>query len=366
MRSPRVGTGWQLLATAALATATLAAASVPALGAAAGAPERQFDAAAAAAKGTGMPQSSPRALSSSPGAVKAMAVTGSNVFYDAIGDNEVLALDLQRMLAFTSDDGRYTVSMTMDTNTMVDGDFLSTFVNTDGNAATGNATFGGADVAVSITGYVGTDVVTTMRWNGVGWDPVSMPSLISFASGTTDQVWSIAASELGIAPGTATTLFFGSSYQSSYFDFAPDFGAPFTFVAGGGAGAPAGAPAAPAPPAAPTAPTVAPSPTASTITAPATYPLSFRSLSFSTTPGALRTSIRWTNGSGRVLWTLRLRSVVGGRTVTKLVRGAGQAGTRTIDRTVQIPASWRGRTISARLVVSNDGGSIVRSRSIRF
>jgi hypothetical protein len=360
MRAPRARTGRFLLATAAVTGAALAATSVPALGATADAPERQLQTVAAHARDAGTPQGPARELRSLSDTVEAAAVTGSNMFFDAIGDNEVLALDLQRMLAFTSDDGRYTVSMSMDTNTMVDGDFLSTFVNTDGNAATGNATFGGADIAVAITGYIGTDVVTTMRWNGVGWDPVAMPSLISFASGTTDQVWSIAASELGIAPGTATTLVFGSSYASSYFDFAPDFGAPFTFVAGGGA------PAAPPPPPAPVAPVAPPSPAASTITAPATYPLSFRGLSFSTTPTTLRASIRWTRGSGRVTWDLRLRTVVGGRTVTKLVRGAGQAGTRTVNRTVQIPATWRGRTISARLLVRNEGGSIVRTRSVRF
>ena len=77
------------------------------------------------------------------------AVTASNVLYDAIGDNS-LAPDLEQMLALTSDDGRYTVGIMLGSNALIDGDFVASYVNTDGNALTGNPTFGGADLAVGI------------------------------------------------------------------------------------------------------------------------------------------------------------------------------------------------------------------------
>src|SRR5690606_40842526 len=94
------------------------------------------------------------------------AVTATGLFTDAIGDS-ALAPDLQRMMAFTSDDGRYTVAISLGTNALVPGDFVATFVNTDGNPATGSPTFGGADVAVGILGMTGADAVAASRWNGV-------------------------------------------------------------------------------------------------------------------------------------------------------------------------------------------------------
>ena len=89
-------------------------------------------------------------------------------------------------------------------------------------------------------------------------------------------------------------------------------------------------------------------------------------MSLGKSPTTLRTSISWTKGTGRVTWSLRLRTTVNGRSVTKLVRGAGQAGTRTINRTVQIPGSWKGSFISARLSVTNQGATVTRTGSIRF
>jgi hypothetical protein len=65
------------------------------------------------------------------------AVTAAAGFYDGIGDNEALAPDLRRMTPFTSDDGRYSVGITLATNALVDGASVTTFVNTDGNAFTG-------------------------------------------------------------------------------------------------------------------------------------------------------------------------------------------------------------------------------------
>lgn len=292
------------------------------------------------------------------------AVTASSVFYDAVGDT-FLAPDLQQMIPFTNDDGRYTVVIVLGTNALVDGDAVVTFVNTDGNAFTGNPSLGGADLAVAIIGQIGPDAVETDRWNGVGWEPAYFPSLISFPSGGTDEVWSIAASELGIAPGTPTSLVFGSIYSGiyddDYFDFAPEPGlAPFAFTAGALSAPP---PPPPPPPPAPVAPPVVP---AGGPSPDAARPFALRGFGLRATAGTLRARIAWVGGTGRVTWQVRLRSRVNGREVTRLVRGAGAAGNRSFTRSIAIPPSWRGATASVRLVVTNGSRTVVRTRSVRL
>jgi hypothetical protein len=293
------------------------------------------------------------------------AVTASGLFHDAAFDSS-LAPDLRQMMPFTSDDGRYTVVMTLGTNALIFGDYVSTFVNTDGNAATGEPVFGGADVAVTIVGLTGTDAVLAQRWNGVAFADASFPSLVSFPSGTTDEVWSISAAELGIAPGTPTSLVFATMYEGlydDYFDFAPEPGlAPFAFSAG--ALAPPPAPPAPAPPVA--SPLPAPVTTGATIAARPAAPLVVRGFRVRSNPKAIRVTLAWTRGSGRVTWRVRLRARVDGRRVTKVVRGAGRAGTRTVTRTVRVPAAWAGARVSARLEVRDAGRTLTRSRSLRM
>jgi hypothetical protein len=223
-------------------------------------------------------------------------------------------------------------------------------------------------VAVTIVGLTGTDAVSTARWNGVAFQDASFPSLVSFPSGATDEVWSIAAAELGIAPGTPTTLVFATMYEGlddDYFDFAPEPGlAPFAFSAG------ALAPPAPPPPApAPPAPGPLPAPATTGATLPAgrpAAPLVVRTFRVTPRPGAIHVRVAWTRGSGRVTWRLRLHARADGRRLTKVVRGAGRAGTRTVARTVRLPAAWAGARVSARLEVDNGSRTVTRTRALRM
>lgn len=297
----------------------------------------------------GTPQELPRSLGRGLD-----AVTSSAGLIDAVGDSSY-ATDLQSMVAFTSDDGRYSVGITLDSNALIEGDYVVTYVNTDGNPGTGEPTFGGADLVVFIVGHAGQDGVTTLRWNGATFVGVSYPSLISFGSGATDEVWSISAAELGIAPGTPTTLVFATEYEGAYdnyFDFAPEPGGPaFTFTT---AGAVAPPPVAPTPVAA--AP-VAPAPVAFVPITPGrgvsavapTAPLTIRSFAVTRAPGALTFRLGWVKGSGSVVWYVRLTARIDGRRVTRTVRGFGSAGTRTIGRAVALPRTWTGASVSVDL-----------------
>lgn len=282
------------------------------------------------------------------------AVTASGAFLDSLYDSS-LAPDLQEMVALTSDDDLYVVGITLDYNGLIDGDFVATFVNTDGNPSTGEPTFGGADVAVGIVGLTGQDAVTTSRWNGSGWQAAYFPSLVSFPSGTTDEVWAISAAELGVAPGTPTTLVFGSSY-AGYYDFAPEAGiAPFVFTAGS---------LTPAPPVLAAAPVALP--TSGVTGLRPSQPLSVRSFDLRPTSTAIKMRLGWVKGEGRVNWDLRLRARVNGRRQTRHVRGGGQAGSRSSTRTIPVPVSWKGATISARLEVRDASRLITRTRTLRF
>lgn len=294
------------------------------------------------------------------------AVTATSSFlYDAIGDNEGLAPDLAQMFAFSSDDGRYTVSITLTTNALVTGDFVATYVNIDGNLATGSPTFGGADVAVGILGQIGTDVVGALRWNGSSFQTASFPSLISFASGATDEVWSISAAELGVVPGTPTTAYFGTIYSGiydDYYDFAPEPGAaPLSFMVG-----------ALAPPPAPPAPVITPITPIPPITAPSggtssvTTPVGVRRLSFSSASNGLKMRLGWVKGDGRIFWSVRLRARVNGRLQSKEVDGSGAPGTRNVLRLIRLPVSWKGKRISVRLQLDDDTRTLVRSRTVVY
>ena len=288
------------------------------------------------------------------------AVTATSGFlFDALGDNEGLAPDLAQMFAFSSDDGRYTVGIKLTDNLLVNGDFVATYVNTDGNRATGSAAFGGADVAVGILGQIGPDVVGASRWNGTSFQAASFPSLISFASGSTDEVWSISAAELGVGPGTPTTAYFGTLYSGiydDYYDFAPEpGGAPLAFTVGALA-------APPAPVFTPTAPVSLPT----VATGALTGPVGVRSLGLSSSSSGLKLRLGWVKGEGRVNWTVTLHARVNGRIRTREAYGVGAPGTRNVLRLIRLPASWRGKRVSIRLQVDDDAHTIVRSRTVVY
>lgn len=340
----------------ALACAAALGAAATAAGAAPGAAETTRALAAELATGGHGLAQLPGGAGSSGSRRGLSAVTGSGSWYDAIGDNELLAPDLWEMRAATEDTGRFAVTITLGTNLLVDGDFVSTYVDTDGNEATGSAVFGGADYAVGILGQFGPDLVGAFRWNGVEFQAAGLPSLESFAVGSTDEVWSVGAADIGIVPGAAAGLEFATLYEgvySTYFDFAPEPGAPtFRFVTGALSPPPSPPPApAPAPVAAP--PAGAPA-------AAAGRPLVVRTFALRRAGGGVRVTLGWVRGDGRVVWRLELRAR--GRAIR--ARGAGWAGARQVTRLVRLPASWRGARVAARLVLENGSTRLVRVRSL--
>lgn len=331
-------------------------------------PDRQTaQAGASASSAPRSPQQANQAMPVPLGEGRLQAVTASAGLNDAVGDNS-LAPDLQTMTALTSDDGRYTVGIRLESNALIAGDFVTSYVNTDGNPGTGVAVFGGADVAINIVGAFGTDSVASLRWNGAGWEPLPLSTLVSFPSDLTDEVWSVAASELGIGPGAVTTLAFATQYMGTYndyFDFAPDAGgAPLGFVAGALALPVAPVATAPAPAAGSVQP--APAPAVSVAALSPGTPLAIRSFSPIATPEGIKLRLRWLGGEGPVDWVATLRTTIDGRRTTKTVAGRGRAGARTVLRSVSLPRDWRGTTVTIGLRTSDDLRTLTRVRIVRL
>ncbi|MFN8124654.1 MAG: hypothetical protein U0237_19780 [Thermoleophilia bacterium] len=149
------------------------------------------------------------------------------VFSDAIGDSS-LAPDLQGMVVGVDETGTFGTLIRLNSNSLLEGDVVATYVDTDGNQATGSPTFDGADVAVYIIGQIGTDSVAFLRWNGTAMVAAPMPpSLGSVWDGATDEFWSASLTDLGIAPGTRVGILFATLYigtYDTYSDFAPEPG----------------------------------------------------------------------------------------------------------------------------------------------
>jgi hypothetical protein len=297
-------------------------------------------------------------------------------FADATDDNQALALDIRDIGVSMTDSGsagptRYAVAVALGSNVFVDGDFLSVFVNTDGDADTGNPTFGGADAAVILLGRTGPDLAGVLGWSGDGWSPLAAPSLVAHRVRNSHVSVSVEMSDIGIAAGAQTTLVLGSAYSGvvgSYFDFAPEpcwrwssrCVPPFPFTAGTLSAT------------SPTAAVATGPPPAPATRAPTASPLSLRSFVLTGKPGvttarsAVRVRLRWSKGTGRVTWALVLKARVNGRLRLASASGAARAGRRTVTRTIPVPASWRGRTVSAQLVVGNGTRVITRQATVRL
>lgn len=142
---------------------------------------------------------------------------------------------------------------------MVDGDFISWFLDSDGNTATGSpGGFHGADYAV---GRLASGYTALSRYNPASGSFETVKQLTP--AGVYGAALSV--SDLGAGSGATMTIASGSVWTSSstgnsYYDFAPDAGQPPVGFAVVFSDAPPPAPApAPAPPPAP-APTPAPAP----------------------------------------------------------------------------------------------------------
>jgi len=80
---------------------------------------------AAEAGSQDVPQVAQRPMLRASARLEPQAVTASNLFLDTPFDSS-LAPDLQQMLALTSDDARYSVGITLDTNALIEGDVVMT------------------------------------------------------------------------------------------------------------------------------------------------------------------------------------------------------------------------------------------------
>ncbi len=290
-------------------------------------------------------------------------VTASATFTDAVGDvPDDFVIDLRRMTVTTSDDGRLTVTVATDDNTLYDGDFLATYIDIDGDPGTGDDIWGGADLSVGLLGdEAGEDLVGAAAWDGTDWQPVDVDSLEAHRVGTTDVVWSALASEAAIRAGVRTGLLF-VSINEGFEDYAPEpepEGPPFRFTTGAltpGAGTPAG-------------PGTRPGATRGGTTAGggarvAGTPVGLRRFAVRPAADGLRMRLGWTRGDGRVHWTVRLRATVDGRAVTRVVTGSGAPGARTVHRRIRVPAAWAGARVTLRLSVADAGRSVTRVRTV--
>jgi hypothetical protein len=145
------------------------------------------------------------------------------------------------------------------------GDASAVYIDTDGNSATGDPTFDGADKVVMTIGSDVTEYPPRVgSWNGSTMDFAAGPNL------TPSQVGGFIASfdQLGIAAPATLGLRFITDWEGTYdtyFDFAPEAGAaPFTFPVSFSTSAP--------PPPPPPALTPAPAPPAPVTTAPTAAP----------------------------------------------------------------------------------------------
>lgn len=215
-----------------------------------------------------------RATADTPRDIHAQALIGTPAgFTDPAGDT-TLAPDLQGMAVGVTDTGALSVLIRLDSNALIPGDAVATYIDADGNPATGSATFDGADIAVMILGAYGTDSVGMARWDGARMSAIdTVPSLRSLTGEDTDEFWTASLAELGITPGTRIGVRFATIYTGTYrnyVDWAPEPGqAPFGVDIP--APAPPPAPVTPAPVTpAPVAPVTPPAPVTPAPAAPAT------------------------------------------------------------------------------------------------
>jgi len=123
-------------------------------------------------------------------------------------------------------DAACTVSMNPGIDALVGDDAVFTYINRDGNVATGSPSFSGADIVVGTLGEIGADYPPILgTWNGVEFTfsdstPVGpAPSLGGFAAHV-DRLGLTPGATIGVRIGT---IWRGISYD--YFDFSPEPGA---------------------------------------------------------------------------------------------------------------------------------------------
>lgn len=338
--------------TAAALAACAAVAAVPTATGAPAAVERSVASAAQAAEAAAL------AKHQSRGDVSAQGLVGTpGVFSDAFGDSS-LAPDLQGMVVGVDDTGTFGALIRLDTNALIDGDVVATYVNTDGNTATGSPTFDGADVAVFIIGQAGQDALAFFRWDGAQMSVAPAPaSLFSVWDGATDEFWGASLADLGIVPGISVGVIFATLYMGlsdTYSDFAPEpgYGAFPVDIPG--------PVAAPPTPTVPVASTPAPPPIVIDGTPPPPA-LLISGMSLRRVGRDVRVRLTWRGATTRrVTYRLQIRcrgkvSTFGGPTRKGLA----------VSRRLRVPVACGTTPVQVRATVSNGTHRVSITRSVR-
>jgi hypothetical protein len=201
----------------------------------------------------------------------------STVFADPFDGEAGLAPEITTVEARVDGACNYTVTPGVDP--LIDGDSVFIWIDSDGNAATGSPTFGGADTVVGTLGATGADNPPLRGvWNGTTFTftDTTPVGTVPAPGGFTANV-----DRLPIASGLTTRMMISSMYKGtykSYIDVAPNPGMGTISLPVAFSTSPPPPPSSPAPvpapgpvaaPAAPPAPAPAPTRTAPTATPPA-------------------------------------------------------------------------------------------------
>jgi hypothetical protein len=148
----------------------------------------------------------------------------SAVFTDAFDSPYGLAPEIGTVSAGVDGQCNYVVDPGIGAP-LIDGDAAFVYIDTDGNAATGDPVIGGADVAIGTVGtYAGQSPPFRGVWNGTTF-AFSDPGPVGVSVG--NGGFSAKLDALPIAPGVVTQLIVGALYIGDYdiyADFAPDPG----------------------------------------------------------------------------------------------------------------------------------------------
>jgi hypothetical protein len=161
------------------------------------------------------------ALLAAAGTVLAVApagfAAGATSFTDPQGDASGVA-DVRVVDVANDDAGRLTIRVTVDAFTVPSDTQIGVFLDTDRNATTGSAGFGGVEYA--LVGDASDNTFALIRWNGSDWEDVKTTTATA-ASSSTGIVFRLDRSELG---GTPAFDFSVASFSGGNVDLAPDSG----------------------------------------------------------------------------------------------------------------------------------------------
>lgn len=167
------------------------------------------------------------------------STSSSTSFADAAGDGEAgLAPEILGVAAATGSSCgvgiEAVISGASEPGTLIDGESVGTYIDTDGNPATGSSTWDGADRVVIVIGRSGSDLGPSLgAWNGSSFSfensPVLAPSGAAGFISDFDQLGVPGPTTLGIE---TISLYEGAA--DNYSDFAPEvdqppFGFPVQF-----------------------------------------------------------------------------------------------------------------------------------------